>query len=256
MSPGSDVRDRTFIVTGAASGLGRATAVRLCAAGAKVVLTDRDGAGLDRTLAMIEARDNTRTIVGDVTLEETARSCVEIAGSAFGALHGLCNVAGTLGAGGGVEDCSIEEFDRVMNVNCRAQMTFIRHAVPALRRAGKGAIVNVASVGALVALPHMAAYCASKAAVLGLTRAAALELAPSIRCNAVCPGGIDSPMAENFLAQFENREEMVGKLVGRQMLRRFAQPEEIAEVLLFLLSDASSFVTGAVWPVEAGHTAW
>jgi len=111
-------------------------------------------------------------------------------------------------------------------------------------------------VGALVALPMMAAYCASKAAVLGLTRAAALELAPDIRCNAICPGGIDTPMAQAFLAQFPDKKEMLGKLVGRQLLKRFATPEEVAELLLFLISDESAFITGAVLPIEAGHTAW
>lgn len=254
MSRGS-LQGRSVIVTGAAGGLGRAAVLRLCEEGAHVVATDRDGAGLDETVSMAGS-GRVRAVAGDVTLDETALACVNAAELAFGALHGLCNVAGTLGTGGALEDCTVDGFDRVMAVNCRAQMSFMRHAIPALRRAGKGAIVNVASVGALVALPHMAAYCASKAAVLGLTRAAALELAPDIRCNVICPGGIDTPMARNFLAQFEDREEMVGKLVGRQMLKRFAAPEEVAEVLLFLLSDASAFVTGAVWPVEAGHTAW
>jgi len=254
MSQGS-MRGKTVIVTGAAGGLGRATVLRLCEEGGSVVATDRDGAGLDETVSMADA-GRVCAVVGDVTLDETALACVKKAESDFGALHGLCNVAGTLGAGGALEDCTAESFDRVMAVNCRAQMSFMRHAIPALRRAGKGSIVNVASVGALVALPHMAAYCASKAAVLGLTRASALELAPDIRCNVICPGGIDTPMAQNFLAQFADREEMVGKLVGRQMLGRFAAPEEVAEVLLFLLGDAASFVTGAVWPVEAGHTAW
>ena len=249
------VRGKVVVVTGAAGGLGRATAVRLAGEGARLVLTDVDQAGLAQTVEQV-GNQAALAVGGDVTLESTAQQVVAAAEQNFGAIHGLCNVAGTLGKGGAVESCSIDEFDRVMHINCRAQMTFMREVIPALRRAGGGSIVNVASVGALVALPHMAAYCASKAAVLGLTRAAALELAPEIRCNAICPGGIDTPMAQSFLAQFDDPAEMIGKLVGRQMLKRFARPEEVAELLLFLISDESAFITGAVMPIEAGHTAW
>jgi NAD(P)-dependent dehydrogenase (short-subunit alcohol dehydrogenase family) len=125
-----------------------------------------------------------------------------------------------------------------------------------MRRAGGGAIVNVASVGALVALPNVSAYCPSKSAVVGLTRAAAAEFAPDIRCNAVCPGGIDTDMARGHLASFEDKEAAQRKLTGRQMLPRYARPDEIAAVIAFLASDDASFVTGAVIAADAGHSAW
>jgi len=250
------VDGKVVVVTGAASGLGRATALRLAGEGASLVLTDVDARGLAATAEQVGGANRVVAIPGDITEERTSAAVVAAADQAFGAIHGLCNVAGTLGAGGPLETCSLAQFDRVMSINCRAQMLFIRDAIPLLKRSGRGSIVNVASVGALVALPMMAAYCASKAAVLGLTRAAALELAPDIRCNAICPGGIDTPMAQAFLAQFPDRQEMLGKLVGRQLLKRFATPEEVAGLLLFLVSDESVFITGAVLPIEAGHTAW
>lgn len=104
----------------------------------------------------------------------------------------------------------------------------------------------------------MSVYCASKAAVVGLTKAVAVELAPRIRCNVVCPGGIDTPMAKNLLSSVppSHRDELLSKLTGRQLLKRFASPEEIAAVLVFLVSDESAFLTGAVLAADGGHTAW
>jgi NAD(P)-dependent dehydrogenase (short-subunit alcohol dehydrogenase family) len=247
---------KVVVITGAAGGLGRATALRLAGEGACIAITDRDEGGLEETSNLVRDKAPVVAVAGDVTDAATLDRVVAHAVEAFGAINGLCNVAGVLGTGGPLESYTPRDFDRVMHVNCLAQMLAIQRVAPEMRRAGGGSIVNVASVGALVALPFMAVYCASKAAVLGLTRAVALELSPDIRCNAVCPGGIDTPMAQNFLAQFPDREEMVGKLVGRQLIKRFAKPEEVAELMLFLVSDESSFVTGAVIAAEAGHTTW
>ena len=115
--------------------------------------------------------------------------------------------------------------------------------------------MNVASIGALVSLPNVSAYCASKSGVVGLTRSAAAEFAPNIRVNVVCPGGVDTPMARNHLASFEDKEAAMAMLTGRQLMHRYARPREIANVIAFLASDESSFMTGAVVPVEAGHSA-
>jgi len=247
---------KVVVITGAAGGLGRATALRLASEGARIAITDSDNQGLLETAELVRASAPVVCVAGDITQAATIDQLVTDAVATFGAVHGLCNVAGTLGTGGPIEHYSTADFDRVMHVNCLAQMLAIQRIAPEMRKAGGGSIVNVASVGALVALPFMAVYCASKAAVLGLTRAVALEFAPDIRCNAVCPGGIDTPMAQNFLAQFPDPTEMIGKLVGRQLIKRFAKPAEIAELMLFLVSDESSFITGAVLPAEAGHTAW
>ena len=142
-----------------------------------------------------------------------------------------------------------------MHVNCLAQLLALQAVLPTMRDGSS--IINVSSVGARVALPNLAAYSASKAAVLGLTRGVAYELADAgIRCNAICPGGIDTPMAAAVVASFPSRDDALGKLTGRQLFKRFAEPDEIAGLILYLASDESSFVTGAVLSVDAGHTAW
>jgi NAD(P)-dependent dehydrogenase (short-subunit alcohol dehydrogenase family) len=155
-----------------------------------------------------------------------------------------------------LEDTTRDDFDRMMSVNCYSHLAAIQAVVPAMRRAGGGSIVNVASVGALVALPNVSMYCPSKSAVLGLTRAAAAEFSPDIRVNAVCPGGTATEMSRIHLESFDDKEAATKKLTGRQMIARYAQPEEIASVIVFLASDESSFMTGATVAAEGGHSAW
>lgn len=254
----SGVTNKRVLITGAAVGLGRAAALQLAAQGARLVLIDSNAAELNNTLDLIvTAGGEAVAQVGDVTLADTAAASVAKALAAYDGLDAVCNVAGVLSVGS-VEQASIAEFDRTMHINCLAQLLMIQHALPALRRSQHASIVNVASVGALTALPMMSIYCASKAAVLGLTRAIATELAPDIRCNAICPGGIDTPMAQNLLAQFDpkQRADMLSKLTGRQLLKRFATPDEIASLIVYLVSDESSFITGAILPIDGGHTAW
>ncbi len=246
-----------MVVTGAASGLGREGALAMAREGANLVLVDLDEDGLHETKKRVQST-STRAVamVGDVTRLRTHQSLCDMAVSAFGAIHGLCNVAGVLGAGT-LDDADHEQFDHVMHVNCLAQLLAIRTFAPRLRES-KGCIVNVASVGALVGLPLMSLYCASKAAVVGMTRAVAAELAPDVRCNVLCPGGIDTPMSQGLLASVpeDARDGLLGKLTGRQLLKRFASPQEIAQALVFLVSDESTFLTGSVVSADGGHTAW
>lgn len=254
----SGVQDKVALVTGAAGGLGRATAMQLARQGARLALTDNNATDLNRTVELIQqAGGQVVALAGDVAVSGTSAQLVSLALQTYGAVDAVCNVAGVL-SGGTIEEATVAEFDRTMHINCMAQLLLIQQALPALRRSRRASIVNVASVGALAALPMMSIYCASKAAVLGLTRAVATELAPDIRCNAICPGGIDTPMAQTFLAQFTpaEREAILPKLTGRQLLKRFAQPEEIASLIVYLASDESSFITGAVLPIEGGHTSW
>jgi NAD(P)-dependent dehydrogenase (short-subunit alcohol dehydrogenase family) len=155
-----------------------------------------------------------------------------------------------------LEDHTVEDFDRLMHVNCWSYLLATQRIAPEMRKVGGGSIINVSSVGGLVALPMVTAYCASKAAVIGLTRSIASELAPDIRCNAICPGGVETPMSQAHIGGFGDRDEAIRLTTGRQLQKRFAQPHEIAAAVVFLASDESSFMTGAVIPVEAGHTAW
>jgi NAD(P)-dependent dehydrogenase (short-subunit alcohol dehydrogenase family) len=184
-----------------------------------------------------------------------SRDLVAKAEAEFGHVDALANNVGIL-IMTSLEETTREDFDRLMSVNCYSHLLAMQAAVPAMRRSGGGSIVNVASVGALVALPNVSAYCPSKSAVLGLTRAAAAEFAPAIRVNAVCPGGVATDMSRVHLESFEDKEAAIKMLTGRQMLPRYAKPEEIAAVILFLLSDESSFMTGATVAAEGGHTAW
>ncbi len=251
------LQHKAVVVTGAASGLGRETALALAREGAHLAIVDIDEAGLSDTREMVQGVGaRVVALTGDVTQPRTHTALCDMAVSAFGGVHGLCNVAGVLGPGM-VGDATVEQFDHVMHVNCLAQLLAIRTFAPRLRESG-GAIVNVASVGAQVGLPLMSVYCASKAAVVGLTRAVAAELAPHVRCNVVCPGGIDTPMAQGLLASVpeQDRDALLAKLTGRQLLQRFATPTEIAQVLVFLISDESAFMTGSVVSADGGHTAW
>jgi NAD(P)-dependent dehydrogenase (short-subunit alcohol dehydrogenase family) len=254
----SGVEGKSVLVTGAGGGLGRAVAMQLAQRGAKLALTDSNKDSLAQTIELIRqcgAEAVART--GDIVDPVTAADLMASAERSLGGIDGVCNVAGVL-SGGTIENASIAEFDRAMHINCMAQLIVIQKALPALRRSQRASIVNVASIGALTALPMMSIYCASKAAVLGLTRAVASELAPQIRCNVICPGGIDTPMSRDFLAALSpgEREALIPKLTGRQLLKRFATPDEIAAAIVFLTSDESSFLTGAVVPVDGGVTAW
>lgn len=252
-------RDRVFLITGAAGGVGRATATVLFNAGARLALTDIDAAGLAETATLLNDPSAPQPVLyaGDIAAPETSAELVKNALGRWGAIDGVCNVAGMLGDST-IRDTTPERFQRIMSVNCTAHLLLVQAALPALEKSPTASIVNVASVGSMVALPYMAAYCASKAAVLGLTRAMATELGPRIRCNAICAGGIDSRMSRDLLEHFspEQRPELLAKLVGRQIIKRFATPDEIAGVITFLLSDAATFITGAIIPVDGGHTAW
>lgn len=247
---------KVAVVTGAATGVGRATAFKLAEEGAALALTDLQGDALADVAAQL-ASEGTDVVheVGDVVQEGLLAGLVAAAESRFGHVDVLVNNVGILILKS-LLDTTAEDFDRLMSVNCYSHLVAIQAVVPAMRRAGGGSVVNVASVGAFVALPNVSAYCPSKSAVLGLTRAAAAEFAPDIRVNAVCPGGIDTDMARVHLASFDDKEAAIRQLTGRQMIPRYGRPEEIAAVIAFLASDEASFVTGASYAAEAGHSAW
>jgi NAD(P)-dependent dehydrogenase (short-subunit alcohol dehydrogenase family) len=247
---------KTAVITGAATGVGRATALRLASEGARVALTDRDEESLKSVVAELEAEGAEVVYnVGNIVEASTSLEITELAERTFGSVDVLVNNVGILILKS-LMDTTAEDFDALMSVNCFSHLLAIQAVVPAMRRAGSGSIVNLASVGAYVALPNVSAYCPSKAAVLGLTRAAAAEFAPDIRVNAVCPGGVATNMSKVHLESFEDKEAATKMLTGRQMIPRYAQPEEIAAVIAFLASDDASFMTGADVAAEAGHSAW
>jgi dihydroanticapsin dehydrogenase len=255
IQPTSRLGGRCVLVTGAGGGLGRATALRLAAEGARVLLTDADQPALAATAAAIRAEGgDPAALAGDLLDTGVPARLIRHAQAHFGRLDGLCNVAG-ISPAIPFETTTPADFDKIMGVNCKAAMFLSQAALPLLRRSDGASIVNVSSVGGRVALPRLVAYGASKAAVIGLTRGVAQEFAAEgIRCNAVCPGGIDTPMASSVVGSFPDREAAIAKLTGRQLFKRFAAPAEIASLIAYLISTESSFITGAVIDADAGHT--
>jgi NAD(P)-dependent dehydrogenase (short-subunit alcohol dehydrogenase family) len=253
---GARLQGKTVLVTGAATGVGRATARLAAAEGANLGLTDLNAEGLQILSDELTGAGAGVVIVpGNITDESVMRRLVDQSESTFAHVDVLVNNVGIIILKS-LEETTRADFDSLMSVNCYSHLLAMQATVPAMRRNGKGSIVNVASVGALVALPNVSAYCPSKSAVLGLTRAAAAEFAPDIRVNAVCPGGVATEMSRIHLESFDDKEAATKKLTGRQMLPRYAQPEEIAAVIAFLASDESSFMTGSTVAAEGGHSAW
>ncbi|MGH3251149.1 MAG: SDR family NAD(P)-dependent oxidoreductase [Trebonia sp.] len=250
----TDMTARVVLITGAGSGIGRAAALRFAEAGARVGITDVDGGALAETAQLLSA-DSTVAVPGDITDPATIDELATTVMDRFGRIDALFNNVGIL-IPKSLMETTIAEFDRVMHVNCLSQLLTIQRVVPEMRKSGRGSIVNVSSIGGLVALPNVSVYGASKSAVIGLTRSAAVEFAPDIRVNAICPGGVNTQMAASHIATFDDPSEATRLLTGRQLQPRLGEPREIANVALFLASDEASFMTGAVVPVEAGHSAW
>jgi cyclopentanol dehydrogenase len=250
------VAGKVAIVTGAASGIGRASAIRLAEEGAQLALTDVNAEELAATAAAVEATGaGCVQVAGDIVERSTIDQLAAGAMAEFGRIDVLDNNVGILIVKT-IEEHTLEDFDRLMHVNCWSYLLTTQRVIPEMRKSGGGSIINISSVGGLIALPKEAAYCASKSAVIGLTRSIAYELAPDIRCNVICPGGVETPMSESHVATFGDRDEAIRLTTGRQLQKRFAKPVEIANAVVFLASDESSFMTAAVVPVEAGHTAW
>jgi meso-butanediol dehydrogenase / (S,S)-butanediol dehydrogenase / diacetyl reductase len=234
---------RTAFVTGAGSGIGRATAAALHAEGADVWLADVDAA------AAAAARLGNGAHA--VTLDVRDESAVATAIGATGQLDVLVNAAG-IGSTTTAPDTPLETWERVLAVNATGTFLCCKHAIGAMAGNG-GAIVNVASIAGLVGLRNRAAYCASKGAVVALTRALALDhMTQRIRVNAVCPGTVDTPWVRRLV---EEAGESLDALRARQPMGRLGTADEVAEAILYLASDGAAFVTGTILTVDGGLTA-
>ena len=252
----TDPDPRTALVTGAASGIGRAVAVALAEAGPgrpahAVVVADVDESGGLETVRLLEAAGATaRFVACDVSQESDVEAAVHTATEAFGRLDVLVNNAGVEGPVLPVHAVAPDDWRRVFEVNVHGTFYGVRHALPVMSAAGGGVIVNVASVAGLNAFPLHAAYAASKHAVVGLTRTAALEAARAgVRVNAVCPGFTDTPMVAEGLGQMGQSAD---ELVRRIPARRMARPDEIAGAVAYLCSDAAAYVTGQTLVIDGG----
>ena len=245
--------DKVAIVTGASSGIGHATAKLFAREGAKVVVTARRQAELDKLVAQIEeAGGQAVAVAGDVRDEALAKRVVETAVSRFGGLDIAFNNAGTIGEVGPVNDVSLAGWRDTLETNLTSAFLGAKYQVPAMIARGGGSLVFTSTfVGYTVGLPGMAAYAASKAGLIGLTRVLAAEFgSKGIRANAILPGGTDTPMSITNAPGAT--PEVLAFVEGLHALKRMATPEEIARSVLYLASDASSFTTGTALLVDGG----
>jgi NAD(P)-dependent dehydrogenase (short-subunit alcohol dehydrogenase family) len=234
---------RRALVTGAGSGIGEAVARGLYAEGAEVVLADAVG---ERVQALAgELGSGARALTLDVREEDAVAA-------AMGDLEVLVNVAG-IGSTTNAPDTPLEVWENVFAVNARGTFLCCKHAIPGMIERGGGAIVNIASVAGLVGLPNRAAYCASKGAVIALTRALAIDhVRQGVRVNAVCPGTVDSPWVRRLV---DEAGESLDALRARQPMGRLGTPDEVAQAVLYLASDAAAFITGSGLVIDGGLTA-
>lgn len=253
---GDQLAGKRALISGGASGIGAATALLFARQGAAVAIMDLDddnGTRLVRTIA--ERGGRVLFIHGDASRAEDCARAVQQTVAHFGGLDILFNNVG-ITRRATVLDLSESDWDRVMEVNVKSVFLLSKYAIPHLIRAGGGAIVNNASGWGLVGGPQAVVYCASKGAVVNLTRAMALDhAAQNIRVNCICPGDTDTPMLRDEAKQLDQNEALFLAEAADRPLGRIGQPEEIAQAVLFLASEAASYITGAVLAVDGGGTA-
>jgi 3-oxoacyl-[acyl-carrier protein] reductase len=237
------------VITGAASGIGRAAAEVFTDAGSNLVLVDIDAAGLLSAAAELEPKHvRIVTVAGDLAFEETAQRVANEAGTAFGAVHVLLNCAG-VDLAAPLMETSSAQWDRIMDVNLKSVFLICRSLVPFMSDAG-ASIINVSSAAGLSPIAGRPAYIASKGAVIALTKSLALDLAPAIRVNCICPGAVETPLLRSSAAWRESPD----LVKARYPLARIAAPCEIARLAVFLASDAALNMTGTVIPMDGGRS--
>ena len=249
------VENKIALVTGGGSGLGRATVQALAREGAKVLVADLNLESAHETVTMVaETGGEASAFAMDVTVATQVEAMVQMTVERYGRLDCAFNNAGIPGkVGTSVIDYEEEDWDRVIAVDLKGVWLGMKYELKQMLKQGSGVVVNTASIAGLVGLVGSSPYVASKHGVVGLTKTAALEFAQqNIRVNAVCPGVFRTPLVEKIIAELPEREELY---LSAQPIGRMGRPEELAEAVVWLCSDAASFVTGHAFPVDGGYVA-
>ncbi|MGC2183333.1 MAG: glucose 1-dehydrogenase [Terriglobales bacterium] len=254
--PQNQLQGKTALITGAASGIGRTTSILFAREGASVLLTDiNESAGHGVAAEITEFGGRAIFEPGDVTSAADCQRAAERTVREFGGIHVLFNNAGIIRRAS-VTEINEADWDRVMAVNVKAVFLMSRHVIPIMAAAGGGSIINTASGWGLVGGPRAVVYCASKGAVVLLTKAMAIDHGPqNIRVNCICPGDTDTAMLRNEARQLREPDDKFLAEATKRPLGRVGKPEEIAQAALYLASDASSFVTGTALVVDGGGLA-
>jgi len=248
--------EKVALITGGAAGIGRATALAFAREGARVVVADVNELEGRETVRLIrDAGGDALFVRTDVSSSADWEGVIAETLREYGRLDILFNNAGIEGKSAPTADYTEEDFDRVLAVNLKGIWLGMRTAIPQMLKQGKGAIINTSSILGLVGFGGASAYTASKHAILGMTKVAALEYsAQGIRINAVCPAFIKTPMLDRGLGQLPNAQEILAQISTLHPVGRMGQPEEVASLVLFLASDEASFVSGAAYLVDGGYT--
>ena len=246
------LQNKAAIVTGATSGMGRATARLFAREGAGVVASGRDPERGQTLVGEIRAGGGqAEYVAGDVSLPETNERLVEACRRSFGRLDAVACCAGMLGLGSAT-DLPVETWRQTLAVNLDAVFYLLRSALPEMQRGHGGSVVLVSSIAAFKGFPNHAAYCASKGALVALVRQLAIDYGPKVRVNALCPGPVDTPLIWASAAAFPDPAKAVEDVGKRTLLKRLGQPEDIARAALFLASEESGWVTGTALTVDGG----
>jgi meso-butanediol dehydrogenase/(S,S)-butanediol dehydrogenase/diacetyl reductase len=249
------LQGKIALITGGGTGIGAACARLFAEAGAAVSVMGRRASPIHHIAEEI----NGLAVQGDASVEEDCQQAVQATIEAYGGLDTLVSCAGIMSEGN-VADLAKSDWDQILDVNLTSVMLIARAAIPAMRKRSTGAIVNIASLGALFAPGNMAGYISSKTALIGLSRSMAVDFGPQIRVNALCPGWVLTPMSEEEMEHFAaskniSKQEAIAYATRFLPLERMAEPEEIAKCALFLCSDDASFITGTTLVADGGSSA-
>ncbi|MDC6385050.1 SDR family oxidoreductase [Flagellimonas taeanensis] len=242
------LKDKVCIVTGATSGMGKAIAEALSSEGAKLVLS---GQNRERGQSLEKQLDNSVFLAGDVTDPIYNQNLVQLAMETFGQLDILSLNAGILGLGN-VEELAIDSWHKTIDTNLSSIFYLCKYGLPYLQKGSNSNILINASIAAFKSFPNHPAYCASKAGAVALMKQMAMEYAPKIRVNAICPGPVDTPLLWESAKAFENPEKAVANAERATLLKRLGTPEDIAKLALFMVSDDSSWITGTTITIDGG----